>query len=110
MSYFRYGLNHPLVSTGDEDIGGVINKISASTFVTGTNITYSGARGSQALWLAGTYSAAAGGFHNLYSIVNTSGVFLTDNDGVVNIKAVTVNSAALTDGSIYGGQGIPHNT
>lgn len=104
MAYFTYGLNHPGNTASTEQIGGDIRMTTANTFLTGDNITYSAARGSSALKLTGTYSAVTGGFSNLYSRIDSSGVLATDGNGVVNIKALTVNSAALTDGEIYGAQ------
>ena len=87
-----------------------LSLITDSTFLTGTNITYSSARGSSILKLAGTYSAAAGGFEGIDLKIATSGAFLTDNDGVIGIKTVVTNTAALADGNIYGGQFIAkHN-
>jgi hypothetical protein len=81
-----------------------------STFLSGTNITWSGAYGSAALRLEGTYSGATGGYHNIYSIVNMSGAIGTDGNGVIGIKSVVVNTAALTDGEVFAGQFIAkHN-
>lgn len=81
-----------------------------SSFLSDTNITFSGAYGSAALRLQGTYSGATGGYHNIYSIVNMSGAIATNGNGVVGIKSVVVNTAALTDGEVYAGQFIAkHN-
>jgi hypothetical protein len=84
--------------------------VTDSTFLTGTNITYSGGRGSSILKMVGTYSAAAGGFEGIDLKIATSGAFLTDNDGVIGAKVVVTNTAVLADGNIYGGQFIAkHN-
>ncbi len=80
------------------------NKVSSSTFLSGANVTYSGAYGSAAVRLDSTFSSATGGFHNIYSIVNTDGAIATDGHGVVGIKSVVRNTAALSDGEVFGGQ------
>ncbi|MCK9603005.1 MAG: hypothetical protein M0R66_01290 [Candidatus Omnitrophica bacterium] len=76
-----------------------------STYLAGTNITYSGGIGSSALKITGTWTGASGGYSNIYSYVTASTDFASDNDGVVNIKAVTLSDGvAVTDGNLYGGQ------
>jgi len=81
-----------------------------STYLTGTNLTYSGARGSSALKITGTYSGVNGGYSNIYSTVTTTGAHTADGAGVIGIKGVLTNTAALADGNIYGGQFIAkHN-
>ncbi len=81
-----------------------------STFLTGTNITYSGGRGSSDLNLAGTWSATAGGYSNLYSLVTASGAINDANGGALGMKSVVNTTAAQTAGNITGIQGIArHN-
>ena len=81
-----------------------------STYITGTDMTYSGGRGSAALKIAGTWTGAAGGYSNIYSSVSTSGALSAAGSGVIGIKSVVTNTGALTDGSIYGGMFIAkHN-
>jgi hypothetical protein len=81
-----------------------------STFITGTNLTWSGARGSAALNIVGTFSGATGGYSNIYSNITTTGAIGTDGNGVIGIKGVVTNTAALTDGEVYGAQFIAkHN-
>lgn len=82
-----------------------------STFLTGTNISYSGGRGSAAEKISGTWSAATGGYSNLYSIVTASGALNDANGGPIGIKSVVATSAAQTAAAgIYGLQGIAkHN-
>jgi len=75
-----------------------------STFLTGSNVTYSGGRGSATLKIDSTVTMAAGGFHNFYSSIATSGAFTSDGNGIVGIKQVVTNTAALTDGEMYGAQ------
>jgi len=81
-----------------------------ATFLTGTSLIYSGGRGSSGIKINTTLSSASGGWHNLYSNVSTSGEFTTDGHGVVGVKSVVTNTAALTDGEVYAGQFIAkHN-
>lgn len=81
-----------------------------SSYLTGTDITYSGARGSATLKLTGTYSGTTGGFSNVYSLVNTSGAMTTSTPGVIGVKSVIVNTGACTDGNFFAGQFIAkHN-
>lgn len=91
-----------LSSQTTENIGGEISLTSDSTYESG-NITYSGSRGSSTLKLTGVFSGANGGFHNIYSLVTTSGAQSAAGDGVVGIKSVVTNSAAYTNGVVYGG-------
>ena len=81
-------------------------RIEAGNLLEGTNITYSGGRGHAVVRLLGTFTGTTGGFHGLYSRVDTSGVFVGDNPGVVGIKSLVQNTADLTDGNVYGGQSI----
>jgi hypothetical protein len=78
--------------------------ITDSTYLTGTNITYSGGRGSAALNIVGTWSGVTGGYSNIYSNITTSGNVATDGNGVVGIKGVVTNTGSLTDGEVYGAQ------
>jgi hypothetical protein len=73
-------------------------------FLTGDDITYSSARGSSILKLAGTLSMAAGAFEGIDIKLATSGAFTAGGDGIMGLKCVVTNSAHLTDGNIYGGQ------
>ncbi len=93
-----------------ENTGIDITLITDSTYITGSDITYSSARGSSALKLTGTWSGAAGAFSSIYSLITSSGSLSAAGDGVIGIKAVVNNTGALTDGCIYGGQFIAkHN-
>ena len=89
-------------AASDEAVALYFNYTSAQTYLTGSNVTYSGGRGSAAIKLVNTFTPTTGGFHNIFSQVTSSGVLATDGNGVVNIKAVTINSAAITNGEIYG--------
>ena len=76
-----------------------------STFITGTNITYTSARGSAAISISGTWTGATGGYSNIYSLVTASTNWPTANDGVIGIKSVALSSGvAITAGNLYGGQ------
>lgn len=102
--------NSPAASQTLENNSQTIALTTDSTFVAGTNVTYSGGRGSSALKLTGTWSATAGGYSNIYSLVTASGALNDANGGPVGVKGVTLTSAALTAGNIYGGQFIAkHN-
>ena len=79
---------------------------SAVEFIEGTNVTYSGGRGTPISRLAGEWSGTLGGFHGLYSRVNTSGIFASANAGVVGVKSLVQNVGAQTIGNVYGGQSI----
>jgi len=81
-----------------------------STYITGTNITYSSARGSSLLNLVGTYSGLNGGYSNLYSIVNSTRTQTNANAGIVAVKQVINNTVAQTAGNFTAVQGIAkHN-
>jgi len=98
------------VTGSSEHDGVVLDVTSANTFLTGTNLTYSGARGSAILKLVGTASMASGGFEGIDIKIATSGAFSGDGNGVMGLKCVVTNTAALADGEIYGGQFIAkHN-
>jgi hypothetical protein len=75
-----------------------------SPFLSGSDITYSGGRGSSALRLTGTARGAAGGFSNIHSVAYNKVARSASSAGVVGIKQVTINDQAMTDGSLYGGQ------
>ena len=80
-----------------------------SSYLSGTNMTWSSAYGSAALKISGTYSGT-GGYSNIYSSITTTGAQTTDGHGVIGIKGVVTNTAALTDGELYGAQFIAkHN-
>ncbi len=91
-----------LSSQTTETVGAELSTTTDSTYESG-NITYSGSRGSSNLKLTGVFTGAEGGFHNLYSLVTTSGAQTTAGDGVIGIKSVVTNSAAYTNGVVYGG-------
>jgi len=106
----------PLFSAGSQDhwqmrdftpdAGGIKTDI-----VTGSDITYSSARGSAAHEIITALNATEGAWCNIYSLVNTSGAFATAGAGVIGIKSVVANTAAITDGNIYAGQFIAkHNS
>jgi len=98
-----------LSSQTTENNSQVLSLTTDSTYLTGTNITYSGGQGSSALKISGTYSGVNGGYSNIYSLVNTSGLQAAGT-GVIGVKSVAANTAALTNGVIYGGQFIAkHN-
>jgi len=78
--------------------------VTDSTYLTGTDMTYSGARGSSALKLISTFSGVGGGFSNIYSSITTTAAQVAAGAGVIGIKQVVTNSAALADGNIYAGQ------
>jgi hypothetical protein len=75
-----------------------------SPFLSGTDITYSGGRGSHGLRLTGTARGAAGGFSNIHSVAYNKVARSAAGSGIVGIKQVTINDQAMTDGSLYGGQ------
>lgn len=81
-----------------------------STFIAGTNVTYSGGRGSAIVKLTGVWSAITGAFSSLYSSITSSGNQNVDGAGVIGIKQIVTNTGACTDGNIYGAQFIAkHN-
>ena len=81
-----------------------------STYLSGTNITYGGGLGSSTLRLVGVWTGTAGGFCNIHSRVDMSGVLTAATGGAIGIKSVVENTAAQTLGNIYGGQFIArHN-
>lgn len=82
---------------------------SSSTFLTGTDLTYSGGRGSSAMRIGVTFSGL-GGIHGIYVLVNSSGAQVSAGYGVIGIKCVVVNTAGLTNGIVYAAQFIAkHN-
>lgn len=102
----KFTLAYAKTSQTTENIVEDISFSTDSTFVTGTNVTYSGGRGSAALKFTGAFSGASGGYHSIYSLITSSGALAADGDGVVGIKSVVLNSAAITDGNMYALQGI----
>lgn len=88
--------------TALESIGVEITHTTDSTYLTGTNITYSGGRGSAALKITSVVSGL-GGYHGIYVGITTSSAQVTDGYGTIGIKCVVTNSAAMTDGEVYGG-------
>ncbi len=98
-------LSRTLTSQTTENNLADLTHSTDSTFIAGTNITYSGGRGSAVLKLTGTWSATSGGYHGLSSVVDSSGNLATANDGVIGIKSVVRSTdTAVTAGSVYGGQ------
>lgn len=93
-----------LTSQTTENVALGLSLTTDSTYLTGSNLTWSGARGSSILKLTGVYSGVTGGFSALYFNVTTSGAIGTDGNGVIGLKGVVTNSAALTDGEVYGAQ------
>ena len=75
-----------------------------STYIAGTNITYSGGKGSSGINMTGTASGVNGAYIGIQSFITASGAHTADGAGVMGMKAVVTNSAAMTDGNIYGGQ------
>jgi len=99
-----------LSSQTTENNSSVLSLTTDSSFLSGTNMTYSGGYGSSALKLTGVYSGTAGGYSNIYSAITSSGAIGTNGAGVVGVKSVVTNTAAMTDGEIYGGMFIAkHN-
>ena len=108
----------PIIPTTDQaalsitDLGGLTAEfaqldlacVSNRAFLTGDDITYSSARGSSMIKLAGTLSMATGAFEGIDIKLATSGAFTAGGDGIMGLKCVVTNSAHLTDGNIYGGQ------
>jgi hypothetical protein len=92
-----------LSSQTTENNANVLSLTTDSSFLSGTNMTWSSSYGSAALKLVGAYSGTTGGYSNIYSTVTNSGAIGTDGAGVVGVKSVAVNTAAMTDGEIYGG-------
>ena len=105
LTHFQHGVSANVVRSSQtgENISSEISLTTDSTYESG-NIAYSGQRGSSALKLTGVFTGANGGFHNLYSLVTTSGSQTSASDGVIGIKAVVNNSGAYTAGVVYGAQ------
>lgn len=97
-------------AASDEAVAMMFNYTSAQTYLTGSSMIYSGGRGSAAIELLNTWTPTTGGFSNIFSQVTSSGVVATGGNGVINIKAVTINSAAITNGVMYGAQFIAKKT
>lgn len=96
-------------SESRESVANELGLTTNSSYLTGTSLVYSGGRGSSALKIGVTYSGL-GGAHGIYVKVDSSGAQVTGGHGVVGIKCVVVNTAALTTGVIYAGQFIAkHN-
>lgn len=97
-------IQRTLTSQSTENNNQVVDLTTDSTYLNGTNITYSGGYGSSAIDVTGTYSGVNGGYSGVLSRITTSGAHTADGAGVVGIKSVVTNTANLTDGNIYGGQ------
>lgn len=78
--------------------------ITDNTFLTGTNLTYSGGRGSAMIKMVATASMASGGFEAIDIKIASSGAFSSGGNGIMGIKCVVTNTAGMTDGEMYGGQ------
>jgi len=104
-------LSKTLASQITENDLGTIDFTTDSTFLTGTNISYSGGRGSAALKVTGTWSAVTGGFSDIYSLVTASGIINDSNGGPIGIKSVVqANNTVTAAAGIYGAQFIAkHN-
>lgn len=104
----------PLVLVkNDLEIGNQVTKVGNSavaTFKSGTNITYSGGKGHPVLDVDLDWSGVAGGVHGIYLRVDSTGVVATDGAGVIGLKSLVTQSAAVTDGEFYGGQFIVKKT
>lgn len=99
-----------LVSQTLENKAALLSLNTDSTFLTGSDITYSSARGSSILKMIGTWNGASGAFEGIDIKIATSGALAASGDGVIGVKCVVTNTAALADGNIYGGQFIAkHN-
>jgi len=110
----RYGCVIDLVPlspvVGTEEWNGLtIMTTPVSTYKSG-NITYSSGRGSSAIKLDNTFAGTSGALMNIFSRITTTGIFTDSADGCIGIKSVVFNSAALTGGSLYGGQYIVKQT
>jgi hypothetical protein len=88
------------------DAGGLL-----ITYIGGTDITYSSGRGSSAKEYVTDLNTVEGGWHNVYSIVNTVGEYATAGAGIIGIKSVINNTSAVNDGNFLAGQFIAkHNS
>jgi hypothetical protein len=74
-----------------------------SSYLGGSDLTYSGGVGSSAYKAMTTYTGTEGGVTNVYSSVSTSGTIATAGAGVMAVKAVATNTGTITDGNVYGG-------
>jgi len=97
-------ITQSLSSQTTENIGLTWTMTTDSTYLTGTNLTYSGARGSSILKLTPTWSGTSGGFVPLYINATKSGATSADGNGIMGLKCVVTNTGAMTDGEVYGGQ------
>lgn len=110
----RYGAQIDLVPSSpvlatDEWNGLTIIATPVSTYKSG-NITYSSGRGSAGIKIDNTFSQVSGSLMGIFSRITTTGIFTDSADGCIGIKSVVFNSAALTGGSLYGGQFIVKKT
>lgn len=97
--------------TGSSEHNGVVVSVaSAATYLTGDDITYSTAKGGAILQLVGTATMASGGFEGIDIKIASSGAFTAAGAGVLGLKCVVTNTAAITDGNMYGGQFIVKHT
>jgi hypothetical protein len=81
-----------------------------NSILTGTSITYSGGKGSAIFDVTGTFARTNNAFSSYYSSITNTGSHTSSNAGIIGIKQVVTNTAAMTYGNIYGGQFIAkHN-
>jgi len=90
----------------DTDAGGLL-----ITYIGGTDITYSGGKGSAAKEYITDLNTVGGAWCNIYSRVNTVGEYATAEAGIIGIKSYVNNTAAVNDGNFLAGQFIAkHNS
>ena len=78
---------------------------SDSTYISGSDVSYSQGYGSAAIKASGVFSGATGGCHGIVSIVDWDVACASSSSGVVGIKSIVRSSdVSPTDGYFYGGQ------
>jgi hypothetical protein len=75
-----------------------------SSYIGGSDMTYSGGVGSSGYKSAITYTGTAGAVTGIYSSVVTTNTFATAAGGVMAMKGYAQNTGAMSDGGVYGGQ------
>lgn len=76
-----------------------------SSWITGTNITYSGARASSALKITATHGGTTGGMHSIYSLLTGSNNYASANHGMIGTKGVVLTEdTAVTEGEYMAAQ------
>jgi hypothetical protein len=92
-----------------ESVASEIKLTTNSSYLIGDSLIYSGGRGSSALKISLTHSGLGGG-HGIFVALTNTGAQVTAGHGVVGIKCVVTNAAALSNGVIYAAQFIAkHN-